>query len=244
MERLNKYIFEDVRVYIAHLNETVMQTRDAHNLNTKNTEMIGRTEVLAACLAGMQKEENASVAVNVKYPILGIEYCAIGEKDGRIRGYAEKIEAPKKKGVVLEVTQKLPIKGDYTGVVAAVTLNSAVKSYFKQSLQVPTKSCIYYNDKGFYCVIAEQLPGGGDVSRVWELTRRLFTNDFNFDAFKRINNYNLVEELELKFGCTCSKSAVFGMIDAMSEDEKKNISHDGYITMDCKFCGKEYKFEI
>ncbi len=242
MEYLTKYIYGNARIFVVQLKEAVMQTVRMQSLSESDGILIGKLEAFAACLAGLQKEDGASVSVKLTDPAAKKAVTALAEKSGQVRAYLDEIaDAVRNSEPVMEVVQRLPLRGNYTGVVSAPDLDCLIRAYFARSLQIEAVCRVFSQNSVFYCVLVEQLPGiPMALKGVMARALVLLENEMEFpeDEFERM------EQTPLFFGCTCSRASVYRLIRSMTPDELAELTQDGKIETHCKFCGKKYSFEV
>ena len=116
-EKLLKYTCDGARIHVVFLNEAVKEISRVHSLSESDTSRLGQAAALAQCLTADRKEDNASVAVSIRFPDSDKSYTAIAETDGRVRGMCDKAGSSVSDEVILEVTQKLTVRGDYSSIV-------------------------------------------------------------------------------------------------------------------------------
>lgn len=250
---LYKFTHEGVRIYIVLLRDAVAQSAQIHALRGKDIEALGYTHAVACCLAAMRKEDNASVCAVVREPKRGKKYTAIAEPDGRLRGRADELEVGAiKEGVILEVTQKLSIRGDYTSVVTGPDIGSAVEEYFRISQQTIARCAVRAVDDTYMCVLVEQFPitqpeheiYRGAAEREWQVLQPLLQAQKLTD-FSVLEQYERTAMLPLKFGCTCTRRSLTSALQALTPEEKKSMADsNGQLHVQCKYCGKEYHIKI
>jgi redox-regulated HSP33 family molecular chaperone len=250
LDYIKRFLYKDeISVILSRIEDIVKSTQKAHEISFEDALTIGKAASLAACFVLWEKDENASVAVSLKYPETGKNYMAIAEKDGRVRGCVTNFNSEViKNGVILEITQKLPIKGDYTGVVTAENEEAAVYNYFRNSRQTIAKCIIKEINGACFCIIIEQIPGHfmQEQSSTIEDAEKLlknFTDTFDDSYIKETKYFEKLENIDLTYGCTCSGLSVSKMLAAIPPEELEDCMVDGKIEVSCKFCGKKYKIE-
>ena len=80
-DKIRKYTFGGVRIYVVNIKKTAEDTRFANDLDEDMTNHTAIAEVIAACLCAHRKEDNASTALSLKYPEKETAYTAIAEND-------------------------------------------------------------------------------------------------------------------------------------------------------------------
>lgn len=253
-EKLLKYTCEGARIHIVFLNDAVRQMQKAHALSEEDASRLGQAAAIAQCLTADRKEDNASVAVTLRFPDAGKNYVAIAEIDGRVRGMCENAERSVSGEVVLEVTQKLTVRGDYSSIVEGADTEDAIAQYYKTSQQVEARCAVLKFGDTYCCLSVEQFPITCEAEEIyrhaadreWEYLRPFITatelTDSSLDIFKK---YRKVAETPLKFGCTCTRRSVRAALSAIDEEELKKIADgDGFVSVNCKYCGKHYRIDI
>ena len=128
-EKLLKYTCDGARIHVVFLNEAVKEISRVHSLSESDTSRLGQAAALAQCLTADRKEDNASVAVSIRFPDSDKSYTAIAETDGRVRGMCDKAGSFVSDEVILEVTQKLTVRGDYSSIVEGKDIEDAIAHY-------------------------------------------------------------------------------------------------------------------
>ena len=60
--------------------------------------------------------------------------------------------------VILEVTQKLTVRGDYSSIVEGKDIEDAIAHYYKTSQQVEAHCAVLTFGKTYCCLLVEQFP--------------------------------------------------------------------------------------
>lgn len=247
---LKKYTYGGVKVAFITLEKTIKDTVSAHSLDEICAETTAYAEIVAAIIVASCKEDGASVSVSIKKEenLFG----AVAENDGRVCGFHEKISPLQNSGIVLEVTRRLYLRGDYKSIVSANDVSSAVNEYFRTSLQVEARFALGKTGNVYYGLLVEQFPITCEREEIW----RNAANE-EIEYLEPIENGNLSTERELmkkytlmgvvpiKFGCTCSSASVSEIIKSIPHEElKATADENGYIEIRCKFCGKTRKRKV
>ncbi len=235
-EQVAKYMAQNARIFCIALKDAVDKSAELNGLNGEDRSLLGKLEVFACCIAALQKDERASVTARLSLPRKGI-FSATAEKEGIVRGRKEEdflgTEA------ILEVTLQLHLRGNYTGMVCGIDLEDLVSAYFSQSLQINASCSVFENDGGFYCIVAEQLPGVScDLPGLCTAAQESFPQEMIPQGFE------FLESTPLRFGCTCSRASLMRFVSAMLPEEQQELSEDGKIITYCNACGKKYTFEL
>lgn len=150
----------------------------------------------------------------------------------------------------------------YQGIVERVSdnLGECLAHYQKQSAQIPTIIKLASDDTAAGGVLVQLLPqSDADKENDPDLWDRLsaLTDTLKADELTELPAdeilYRLYHEEEvvlpelapLKFACTCSLEKSQGAIVQLGFDEAKQVlaAHGGVLTLDCGFCGTEYRFD-
>ena len=251
MDYIKKFLYkDDISIIIVRIEDTIKATQKAHDISYEDALIIGRAQSLASFFTIWEKDDKASVSVSLKYPEIGKNYTAISEKDGRVRGCVSGYnKGVIKTGVILEITQKLQIKGDYTGVVTADTEEDAVHSYFENSSQIVATCKIKEVDEICYCLVIEHIPGHHlQEQKATIADAEEFLKDFiklwDDKLIKVTEDFKQLENIDIKYGCTCTRYSVSKMISALAPEEMGDYSNGGKISVTCKLCGKKYEIDL
>ncbi len=235
-EQVCKYMTRNARVFSVFLSDAVTRSAELNGLGGDEKQLLGKLEVFAACIAALQKDERASVTARLSLRNNGI-FSATADRDGKVRGLREGDFDGKED--ILEVTLQLHLRGNYTGMVTGSGLEDLVSSYFANSLQIAASCRVFAVSDGFFCMVAEQLPGPPcDLTAIAQtamefLPKGTVPSDFTF-----------LESSPLAFGCTCSRGALLRFVSALSPEDRADLAENGKIVTHCNACGKKYTFEI
>lgn len=253
-EKLLKYTCEGARIHIVFLNEAVERMRKVHALSGDDTSRLGQAAALAQCLTADRKEDNASVAVSIRFPDSDKSYTAIAETDGRVRGMCDNAGISVSDKVILEVTQKLTVCGDYSSIVEGRDIEDAISQYYKTSQQVEAHCAVLTFGKTFCCLLVEQFPITCEkeevfrhaADREWEYLQPFAkSTELTEETLGIFNKYRKVAETPLRFGCTCTRQSVKRALSAVDKEELKKIAdEDGFVSVNCKYCGKHYRINV
>lgn len=235
-EQVAKYMARNARIFCVSLADAVNRSAELNHLTGEDRSLLGKLEVFACCIAALQKDEKASVTARLSLPGTGT-FSATADKDGIVRGRKEEFCD----GVedTLEVTLQLHLRGNYTGMVTGKGLEGLVSAYFAQSLQIAACCKVFEAADGFYCIVAEQLPGEAcDLAALCGMAAA------DLAAGKVPGEFEFLEATPLRFGCTCSRAALMRFVTALSPAEQADLAENGKIVTHCNACGKKYTFEI
>ncbi len=235
-EQVSKYMARNARIFCISLADAVEKSAELNHLGGEDRTILGKLEVFACCIAALQKDERASVTARLSLPGRGT-FSATADRDGIVRGRKE--ESCDGVEDTLEVTLQLHLRGNYTGMVTGNGLEGLVSAYFAQSLQIAAACKVFEQDGGYYCIVAEQLPGAP-----CDLAGLCDTACLSLPAERIPEGFEFLESTPLRFGCTCSRGALMRFVSAMPPEEQADLAEDGKIVTYCNACGKKYTFEI
>lgn len=236
IEQVCKYMAENARIFCVSLADAVDKSAELNGLQGEDRSILGRLEAFACCIAALQKDERASVSLRMSLVGKGI-FSATADRNGLIRGRKEGdcdgIED------LLDVTLQLPLRGNYTGVVTGCGFDDLVSGYFSNSLQIASSCRVLATERGFFCILSEQLPGVNcDLEDLCALACETLPQEIVPESFVFLESY------PFSFGCTCSRAALMRFVSALSEEDREELSENGKIVTYCNACGKKYTFEI
>lgn len=150
----------------------------------------------------------------------------------------------------------------YQGIVERVSdnLGECLAHYQKQSAQIPTIIKLSTNDTTASGLLVQLLPQSDEDKEndpdLWDrltvLTQTIKADELTdlpaSEILYRLYHEEevvLPEPTELVFACTCSDEKSEGAILQLGHDEALEVveAHGGTLTLDCGFCGKEYRFD-
>ena len=248
---IKTYTTAGTRLTIARLSDSVENAMLSAQLPLQETSQAASAMLLSVCLVENRKEDNASVSVTLTYPALGRKFTALCERDGRVRVCADDCTPGfLREGVILDVTQRLPVRGDYTSVVSADNEQDAVTEYFRASQQTKAHFRILSEGNVFCAVLSERFP-------ITEQAHQIYDEDADL-VFAKMDNltspadqetfvapYKKTGEHELKFGCTCTSRSIRSALAGISPEELEQLKDaDGKLEVRCKHCGKIFRLEV
>lgn len=253
-EKLLKYTCEGARIHLVFLNEAIEKIGKVHSLSESDTARLGQAAALAQCLTADRKESNASVAVMLRFPNEEKSYTAIAETDGRVRGMCDNAGASVSDEVILEVTQKLTVRGDYSSIVEGKDIEDAIAQYYKTSQQVDARCAVLTFGKTYCCLLVEQFPITCEAEEIfrnaaekeWNYLQPFITaTELTDETLGLFEKYRKVAEVPLRFGCTCTRRSVRAALSAVDAEELKKLAdEDGFVSVNCKYCGKHYRIDV
>ncbi len=147
----------------------------------------------------------------------------------------------------------------YQGLVAldADTLSDAFEGYFRQSEQLPTRLLLAADQGRVAGLMLQKLPGDGGDDQGWEHASVLFDTlgarelletpaELLLHRLFHEDGAQLLGDKALRFGCSCSRERVSGMLESLGEPEARAAaeSNEGRIDVHCEFCGQTYRFDL
>lgn len=146
----------------------------------------------------------------------------------------------------------------YQGLVAldADTLSGAFEGYFRQSEQLPTRLLLAAGPDRVSGLMLQKLPGDGGDDQGWEHASVLFDTlgtaelldtpaDLLLHRLFHEDGAQVLGTRALRFGCSCSRERVSGMLESLGEPEARAAAeaNEGTIDIHCEFCGQTYRFD-
>lgn len=144
----------------------------------------------------------------------------------------------------------------YQGLVELTsdTLSAAFEDYFLQSEQLPTRILLATDGAAAAGLMLQQLPGADGDTDGWNRATALFETlspaellAWDSDTLlHRLFHQESPEPLGgrgLRFGCSCSRDRVAGMLRALGPEEARAAVIDGTATVRCEFCGHTWRFD-
>jgi len=143
----------------------------------------------------------------------------------------------------------------YQGIVSleADSLAAAFENYFEQSEQLPTHILLAATETHTAGLLVQQLPGQNSEDDAWLRISALFetleSNELLNTNHETIlwrlfheEGVKLLDQKELQFGCSCSRSRVEDVIRSLGVDEAMASLEQEIATVHCDFCGQAYVF--
>lgn len=133
-------------------------------------------------------------------------------------------------------------------------LDEAFEDYFRQSEQLPTRLLLASDGTRAAGLLLQKLPGDAGDEDGWHRAGALF-DTLGTAELLATDGSTLVHRLfheeapellggkPLRFGCSCSRERVEGMLQALGEAEARAAAEaTGSVDVRCEFCGREYRF--
>lgn len=189
--------------------------------------------------------------------------------DGTVRGIVqleEGADAPARMdtlgaGAVLAVTienpgldPRAPQRYQSLLEINASDLAGCFEHYFAHSEQLPTRLLLACMDGKAVGLMLQKLPGDEGDAEGWTRAEALFgTLDASelLDTSAQTLLYRLFHEESvrmmdtsaLRFGCSCSRERVEGVLHTLGPDEARAALENDRIEVRCEFCGRRYHFD-
>lgn len=88
--------------------------------------------------------------------------------------------------------------------------------------------------------MTELMAGGMDIKRIAKL---LYEDMNDENAEKLVEDYEILEEREVKYNCNCSADKFYRGLITLGKDQLVDIfKNEKELEAECHFCGKRYKF--
>jgi molecular chaperone Hsp33 len=140
----------------------------------------------------------------------------------------------------------VPIEGD--------SLVGAFETYFDRSEQLPTRLALAVDADAAAGLMLQKLPGDEGDADGWRRANALFDTlaagelvELAGDPLLRRlfheEDLRVLGHHALRFGCSCSRERVAGVLESLGMEEARAALADGVARVRCEFCGKEYRFD-
>lgn len=253
---VKSYIYDnDIKLKIAFINKSIEEISKAQNFSEEEKSLFASSALFAAIYATEQKDDKGSVYASFKYPKQRLSLTAVCETDGRLRGYSEEYSSStvSENEVLLVAGIRLAVRGEYQSAVVADNPEDLVSIYYKNSNQTKAKVRFIEKDGIKALIVAEYLPGHyvnyktDDKKPNTEMIDKKLKSTMNIAyeiAMAEIELYKIssvnhekikqLADIEISFGCTCSKRKIKEAIISCQEDIELPFEAT------CKLCGKVY----
>ena len=144
----------------------------------------------------------------------------------------------------------------YQGLVelAADTLAQACETYFARSEQLPTRLLLAQRHDQLAGIALQAMPGADVEADDWHRLGLLLDTLSEDELFQlpaeallwrlfHDEGTQLLAEQALRFGCSCSRERVEGMLLGLGEDEAMASIQGDAARITCEFCGRHYRFD-
>lgn len=263
----------DIRGEIIHLDETIKAQNAIHPLPPLVQKLLGEFMVAAALMSSTLKFDGIFTLQARGSGSVPLIMAEVSENQHlrAIAHLNEHVDLPEQAepnlpeligtDAVLSIIID-PIKGErYQGIVPldAATLAECVEHYFHQSEQLPTKLWLVSDDKqaaGFFLQrLPQQLADSETNDDAWH-NRVQLANTLTADELMNLPHETLLMRLfheegvrifdpkALSFKCSCSKTRTSNALVQLGKEELDSIIEEqGLISVDCQFCGHQYRFD-
>ncbi|MCL7715723.1 Hsp33 family molecular chaperone HslO [Stenotrophomonas mori] len=137
------------------------------------------------------------------------------------------------------------------------SLDDAFEDYFRHSEQLPTRLLLAAEGGRAAGLLLQKLPGDQGDDDGWTRAGALF-DTLGREELLALDGHGLLHRLfheeqvttvgdkQLRFGCSCSRERVAGMLQALGEDEARAAAAatGGQVDVRCEFCGRTYHFPL
>ena len=263
----------DIRGEIIHLNDTIKSQNAIHPLPPMVQKLLGEFMAAAALMSSTLKFDGIftlQARGSGSIPLIMAEVSQ-NQHLRAIAHLNEHVDLPKQADpnlpeligtdAVLSIIID-PTKGErYQGIVPldAATLAECVEHYFQQSEQLPTKLWLVSDDNqaaGFFLQrLPQQLADSETNHEAWQ-NRVQLANTVTADELMNLPHEALLMRLfheegvrifdpkALSFKCSCSRTRTSNALIQLGKEELDSIIQEqGTISVDCQFCGHQYRFD-
>lgn len=267
-DRLRKFLFEHlpVRGELVHLDQAWRQVLDNGEYPPAIRVLLGEALAASVLLASTLKFDGLltlQLAGNGPMHLL-VAQCS---SDQEVRGLAKWRGEVGDAGLeTLAGSGRLTIGVDtgqggerYQGIVPITgnSLAESLETYFRQSVQVPTRLWLESGRQAASGMLLQRLPEayGDEAELAWEhvqaladtlsgdelaglqdeaILRRLFSED----------DLRLFDSIPVAFRCSCSQGRVETTLKMLGRDELDQlIAEQGRVDVRCEFCNRLYRFD-
>lgn len=151
----------------------------------------------------------------------------------------------------------------YQGIVPVLPagLGATIEHYFAQSEQIPTRILLAAGEGLAHGLLLQALPNSADGPPVSDEPSDWRLMSAALDARAQVDLQHLGDEMlmkrlfpthdlelfapsPLKFQCQCSRERTSRMVQALGEQEAREIVEaEGQVEVACEFCGASYEFD-
>lgn len=137
--------------------------------------------------------------------------------------------------------------------LTASRLAEAFEDYFRQSEQLPTRLLLATDGRHSAGLMLQKLPGDEGDTDGWSRAGALF-DTLGETELLAVSPHELLHRLfheegtqilaeqPVRFGCSCSRERVAGMLQSLGREEAIAALTDGVAEVRCEFCGQQYRF--
>ncbi len=272
-DRLTRFLIQEggVRGVHVRLDEAWAQVRTRAPYPDAVARLLGEAVAASALFTGHAKVDGR-LAVQLRGSGALRTLFAECTAAGTVRGIAalaegagevtEPLQALGGDGLLAITIENPGLRGQeparYQGLVSLgqPTLAEAFEDYFRQSEQLPTRLLLAADDGRVAGLMLQKLPGDEGDADGWERASALFDTlggaelldtpaDRLLHRLFHEDGVQVLGDKELRFGCTCSRERVAGMLESLGEAEAREAAagHGGEVEVHCEFCGQRYVFD-
>jgi len=269
-DQLTRFLIHRAGVRGVHvrLHETWQQIRERAEYPPAVVELLGEAAAAAALFTGHAKVDGRlSVQLRGERGLrtLFAECTAAGTLRGIAQlgeeGHVERDLGSLGPNAVLAITIENPNAGRrepvrYQGLVPleSSTLSGAFEAYFRQSEQLPTRLLLAADGDTAAGLMLQKLPGDEGDADGWTRVSALFDTlgagellacppDTLLQRLFHEDGVDRLGQRPLRFGCSCSRERVEGMLASLGAEEARAAVIDGQAQVRCEFCGETYRFD-
>lgn len=232
-----------------------------HNLKGKAATVFADLLSAAAYMAGCLKSDKGAISITVKGGD-GSSFCVSGDKQLRIRGYADCPEECSLKGGYMTVIKDDGFSRPFVGATELVSddVSQNLMQYFTSSEQIDTAVALGSEFSDGECVAAggvvmQLLPGtSAENMDEAENSMQHFVNAA--EVVKRLGADGIMEEYFRpllpaggeylyfpEYKCNCSRQKLAAVVLSLGKAEaEKIVAEEGAIKIHCHYCNADYVF--
>lgn len=135
----------------------------------------------------------------------------------------------------------------------AASLAEALEDYFRQSEQLPTRLLLACDGQAVAGLMLQKLPSDEGDADGWRRASILFDtlsatellatpSETLLHRLFHQEQPTLLDQRPLRFGCSCSRERVAGVLQSLGQEEAHAALEDGVVEVRCEFCGRRYPF--
>ncbi len=260
-----------VRIIACNSTEFCNELKQIHNLNEITTIVFGRFMSIASMISATNKvkEDTISIRIDGNGPLnfMGATVKGDGTIKGIISNSNHMVTNFKISDLIgdgfLTIVKDLGLKTPYSSRVPLYKkdISSDFSYYYTLSEQTPTAIDVgiilddNLNVKSAVGLMVQMMPGADEmlsdiISYRFDDLGSIASNLENGKSLNDIMNfmfddmdYKIIEEIQLKYNCDCSREKVSKALLSIGESELEKIvieEKDEFLI--CDYCNKEYKF--
>ena len=256
MGRLIRGISKNARFFVADTTDVIQEALDMHKYDEYSMKTFGKFCTLASLMGATLKGED--------------KLTIRTDTDGYIKNIVVNFDGLEKG--TMRIIKDMGLKEPYVAIsnIDYSNLPNDISAFFYNSEQIPTVISLAVestNDGKILCAGAfmVQLLPNADEDFITKLERKaeairpmnelmkggmsleriinLLYDDMDTEDDSLVEEYEILEEKEIKYSCDCSAERFQKGIMTLGKDELKHIfEEEKEIEAECQFCGKKYKF--